>query len=251
MNAAWTSDCRASGRVLGSALALGGACTIESVEVHRNGVSASRTTIPGPESRASRSGQELCRPTREPRAPFVAGPPGPRVASAPRVLGAASARAPARCHVAVAARPGPEEFLALFERRQLTALREAIEARGGSIVVLRDEPVVSEPWSRGFDRAALVAAIFGVIGAVVGALLGRGEVSLPVVGWLPTSVVAAAAFAGGGATFAFTLAFLLDLVAPAPRASRSRVLCVVRGVPLTTEARALGGEVLALLPRRA
>jgi len=220
-------------------------------------VAAARTTSPeiARVSRETLTRETICRPTREPRAPFVAGPPGPRIAAAPRVVGAAVAREGGPTTRSSCGAPESEsrarepELLVVLDRTLLPALREAFEARGGSVVLLRDEPVPKPSWSRGLDRASLVAATFGSLAAVSGALLGRGETSLPVVGWLPSSVVAAAAFAGGVATLGFALAFVLDAAFPSQLARPARVLCVVRGVFAGNEVRALGGELLALLPR--
>lgn len=151
-----------------------------------------------------------------------------------------------RAQAAAVRGPEPEVLLSV-PRHRLASVRAALLSHGGALLVLSDEP--TPPWARGFSRPAFVAATFGALGALGGGWFGRGESALPVVGRLPTSVVAAAAFGGALAAFAFALAFVLDqLVSSGPEGPR--VLCWVRGPLTEPDAVVLGVRIVARLPDR-
>lgn len=199
------------------------------------------------------------RPTREPNAPFIAGPPAPPVANAPRVITVSRGTVPRELGPReLGPREGPREepkaspllheLLVSLPRERLPALCAAVESRGGSLVLLAENQPAA--WKVGFDRPAFVGCVFATLGAIAGALLGKGETALPVVGWLPASVVCAAAFAGGLGAFAFALAFVLDSIAR-PTRKGARVFCLVRGGVSAGEATAHGGEIVERLPHRA
>ncbi len=202
------------------------------------------------------------RPTREPNAPFVAGPASPRVAPAPRVIGPRGSVPTARHRderaLSAAVTVPVERFLvAAFHQRRVADAVVALRARGWSITPLRRAAPgpagLSRELERTLRRATLVATVLGALGALAGALLVPSEALIPTLGWIPGPAVGAALLAGVLGAIGFALGLLALLVAPAksltPWMEGDHALIAVHAEATTdaiaTAVVAAGGSVVA------
>jgi hypothetical protein len=179
-------------------------------------MSAARSSTPasaplGEDLRPTR--EAMLRPTREPRAPFVAGPQLPRIAPAPR---AAAVRA-----MAPAAKPltGRAIVIGAFPRQRASAALIALREAGVGATLLREArpgPAgLARELGEALRRATIAATCAGGIGALIGALIVPSEALVPGFGWIPGPAVGAAILAGILGAVGFALGMLALLIMPA------------------------------------
>jgi len=164
------------------------------------------------------------RPTREPAAPFVAGPRGPHVAPAPRVIGPRASQPGRRARTEESAPErvpvsAPERLLiASFDQRRAASGVVELRAHGFTVTPLRRAAAgpagLSRELARALHRATIAATALGAIGALIGALITPSEALVPHLGWIPGPAVGAALLAGLLGAVGLAVGLLAILVTP-------------------------------------